>query len=244
MTIPVINYNVERKMYGNDFSNNTKMTRLSVEAVIFDADGVIFDSEKLWDIGDGHFMAKRGIKKIDDTVKVKLAGTSLHAGTQLLLSSHGIQEDIQKASAERMKIMEDLYSSNIEFMNGFPEFFNWLNIKGIKSAVATSMNKSLFPPIDKRTGFLKKFDHQVFSVSDVENAKPAPDIYLFAAKNIQVNPDKCLVIEDAPNGIKAAKSAGMFCIGLSTTFKPTYLTEADIICNSFTEIREFITLKI
>ncbi len=216
------------------------MNKLSIQAVIFDADGVIFDSEKLWDIGDGEFMATRGIKEIDGEVKIKLAGTSLYEGTKLLLESYGLNEDIQKASVERVKRMEELYKTSITFMDGFPEFFEWIKKKKLSTAVATSMNKSLFPFVNEHTGFLEMFDRQVYSVSDVTFPKPAPDIYLYAAEKLGVQAANCLVIEDAPNGIKAAKSAGMFCVGIATTFQDIYLKEADHICKTFDEIKALI----
>ena len=212
----------------------------SFEAVIFDADGVIFDSEKLWDIGDSMFMQKRGISKIKDDVKVQLAGTSLIDGTTLLLKSHGLEEDVQLASLERMKIMETMYKTRINYMDGFLAFLHWIKSINLKAAVATSMNKNLFPFVDQRTGFINEFDQHVYSVSDVKHAKPAPDIYLYAANKINTDPAKCFVIEDAPNGIKAAKSAGMFCIGLASTFKPLYLKEANIVCQTFDDIKDYM----
>ncbi len=211
-----------------------------LDAVIFDADGVIFDSEKLWDIGDGQFMASRGVNNINEEIKAKLAGTSLIDGTTLLLSSHGVIENFELAAQERLKIMESLYAEQIEYMDGFIPFFNWLKSTRLKTAVATSMSKKLFPFVNDKTGFMELFTGNVFSVSDVQNAKPSPDIYIHAAKSIHVNPGNCLVIEDAPNGIKSAKFAGMFCIGISTTFQPQYLQEADLICNTFQEIKDYL----
>ena len=125
-------------------------------------------------------------------------------------------------------------------MEGFPKFLEWVNKSELSTAVATSMNKSLFPFVDKRTGFLKAFNHHVYSVSDVKLPKPAPDIYLYAAEKLGIQPSNSLVIEDAPNGIKAAKSAGMFCVGITTTFQDIYLREADHICKTFDEIKELI----
>jgi len=214
-----------------------------IKAIIFDADGVIFDSEKLWDSGDAEFMTKRGIGKITNQIKAQLAGTSLLDGTSLLLNSYGINEEVEKAAQERLMIMEKKYSTEIEYMKGFKPFLNFVKERNLKTAVATSMSSNLFPILDDKMNFLQLFDGNVFSVSEVENAKPAPDIYLYAAKKIAADPSDCLVIEDAPNGIKAAKAAGMSCIGFATTFSPEFLTDADWVAHSFSEISDFIEKK-
>ncbi len=214
-----------------------------IEAIIFDADGVIFDSEKLWDVGDAEFMAKRGVPGLSSEVKAKLAGTSLLDGTALLLDSYQIKEDVHTAAKERIGIMEKKYANELEFMEGFKEFLDFAQGR-LQTAVATSMSKHLFPLLDKNIGFLKMFGGHVYSVNEVPHAKPAPDIYLYAAKQIDVAPEKCVVIEDAPNGILAAKSAGMYCIGFASTFPPDLLNKADIVFQTFDEISGFIENKL
>jgi beta-phosphoglucomutase-like phosphatase (HAD superfamily) len=73
---------------------------------------------------------------------------------------------------------------------------------------------------------------------DVENKKPAPDIYIMAAGKIGLKPDECLVVEDAVSGIKAAKSAGCRCLAVTTSFDRSLLTEADWICDSLEDVPE------
>lgn len=216
------------------------MNKTKLRAIIFDADGVIFDSEKLWDIGDGEFLARRGVSEFPGDLKSRLAGTSLMHGTAMILETIGADENVDVAAAERVGIMEGLYAGQIAFMPGFEEFFSFVKAGNWKTAVATSMSKTLFPVIDGKLGFLQLFEGKVFSVNDVQHAKPAPDIYLYAAEKVGIVPENCLVIEDSPNGIKAAKAAGMYCVGLATTFHQEKLTEADKVCLTFEEIKRFI----
>jgi beta-phosphoglucomutase-like phosphatase (HAD superfamily) len=68
-------------------------------------------------------------------------------------------------------------------------------------------------------------------------SKPDPAIYLHAAEKLGSSPQECIVIEDAPNGIQSAKSAGMKCIGIATTFTKDKLVEADLIANGFEDIK-------
>ena len=210
------------------------------EAIIFDADGVIFDSEKLWDVGDRKFLKGKGADKFPEEIKSRLAGTSLLEGTAMLLESIGLDTNVEEAAKERIKIMEELYATRIEFLPGFLSFHDYVIKNNFKTCVATSMSRHLFPLIDRRTDFLSLFEGKVYSVTSVEKAKPAPDIYLYAAEKIQADPKKCLVIEDSPNGIKAANAAGMFTVGLASTFEPQHLSEADIVFKTFHMIESFI----
>jgi len=66
--------------------------------------------------------------------------------------------------------------------------------------------------------------------------KPAPDLFLYAAEQLHSSPQRCIVIEDSPNGIEAANRAGIFCIGIATTFAPSRLTKANRVVSSFEEI--------
>lgn len=211
-----------------------------LEGIIFDADGVIFDSEKLWDIGDSQFLAKRGLHHFPEGLKERLAGTSVLDGTALLLESAESNENVEVAAKERISIMEKLYAAEIEYMPGFEKFHSFLKSEKIRTAVATSMNRNLFPLINSRLGFIERFEGKVYSVNDVPNPKPAPDVYLHAARMIGIVPSRCLVIEDAPNGIRAAKAAGMFCIGLASTFSEENLPQADVVYRNFDEIKTFI----
>ena len=82
---------------------------------------------------------------------------------------------------------------------------------------------------------LSKFD-VVVSADMIKKGKPHPDSYLTAAKQLKVNPEECVVIENAPYGIKAAKSAKMFCIAVTTSLPKQYLKQADIICKKISEV--------
>ncbi|HYV33427.1 MAG TPA: HAD family phosphatase, partial [Candidatus Limnocylindria bacterium] len=92
--------------------------------------------------------------------------------------------------------------------------------------------------IDSRLHIFEAFNNQIFTISQVGNkSKPDPAVFLFAAEKMQSKPAECFVIEDAPRGIEAAKNAGMFCIALTTTFTKDRLTQADIIVDSFKELK-------
>ncbi|MBP9765178.1 HAD family phosphatase, partial [Candidatus Babeliales bacterium] len=81
------------------------------------------------------------------------------------------------------------------------------------------------------------FKHHIYTIDRVnKQAKPKPDVYLFAAEQLGVQPDECIAIEDSAHGIAAAKAAKMFCIGINTGNDKHSLTQADLIIDSYNEI--------
>lgn len=87
------------------------------------------------------------------------------------------------------------------------------------------------------------FDKHIYNVSRVNNI-PDPILYLYTAKQLNINPAQCIAIEDSAHGIKAAKSAGMYCIGINTAGNYEQLKESDIIVDSYSDINLKDILKI
>jgi len=120
----------------------------------------------------------------------------------------------------------------------------YLKGKGIPLAVASSSVKKVVDIILQKTG-LKEYFSFIVTSADVEDGKPAPDIYLHTASLLNVKPEDCLVVEDSFNGIKAAKSAGMFCVAYTgTTHGSVDKTGADMVIKHFDELLLFLKEKI
>ena len=208
---------------------------MDLDAVIFDYDGVIVLTEDAWDEADIRFLASHGVTGIDPKVyKPQIVGRSLVQGAEMLGELFGVVGDYELLGEQRFQFAKQALSEKVEFVPGFLEFKK--NLK-LKSAVATASHPDLFKIVDERLGISKMFDNRVYYISDVGNkSKPEPDIFLYAAKNIGVRPERCAVIEDSPNGILAAKRAGMKAIGITTTFSRDLLSEADIVVDSYSDI--------
>ncbi len=96
------------------------------------------------------------------------------------------------------------------------------------------MDTGLLTRVDRRLGLSKLFDGRIYTLADVNfRSKPNPDIFLYAAQRLKSKPENCLVIEDAPYGIRAAKRAGMQCLAITTTYPEEKLQEADIIIDNY-----------
>ncbi|NES22485.1 MAG: HAD family phosphatase [Symploca sp. SIO3E6] len=149
---------------------------------------------------------------------------------------YGITDDIEKSVNERTNVFQNILSKNILYIDGFKEFFDKIP-QFLQVCVATSLRKDNLYAIDKKLGIYELFQEKVFSIDEIGGkSKPDPTIFRYTAKQLAVEPSECLVIEDSPNGIRAAKEAGMICIGLSTTFSKDKIVDADFVCSNYKEI--------
>jgi beta-phosphoglucomutase-like phosphatase (HAD superfamily) len=213
-----------------------------IKAVIFDAEGVIIDTHPLWIKGDLEFISKKSPGKnrpeiYESNIVAKIVGRSVVDGARIMQEVLGFPGDPEELAKERIEIMDKLFRGNIEFIPGFEEFFN-TKIKGkFKTAVGTAIRKEFLNLVEEKLPIKNFFGDNIFHISEVGNvSKPSPDIFLHAAMKLGTKPEDCVVFEDAPNGIEAAKRAGMKAIGITTTFKADLLKDADLIVNNFTEI--------
>ncbi|HYA41010.1 MAG TPA: HAD family phosphatase [Syntrophobacteraceae bacterium] len=207
-----------------------------IDTIIFDAEGVVIDTESLWDQGQRIFLKRRGIDYDRARIKHLLTGRSVAEGAVVIQREYGFPGDPDLLARERIEIAKELFRHEVKFIEGFEEFFNAIR-SSYKTCIATVMPLELLEIVDRRLGLSKLFRHSIFTANHIGNrSKPHPDIFLFAAARLGSNPPNCLVIEDAPYGIEAAKRAGMKCIGLATTYEPDKLQGADRIVSHYSEI--------
>jgi beta-phosphoglucomutase len=207
-----------------------------IKAIIFDADGVVIDTEPIYSRADRAFLKSCGVGDNYDDFMHLLTGVSLENGTKLMQKMLKINGDPTAIFNKRLNMIKTFYNK-VNFVPGFLDFFNNKIKPNYKSAVATSSNVELFNIADTELGLRKLFGNHIYFLKDVGHvSKPSPDIFLHAAKMLKTPPTEGLVIEDAVNGITAAKAAGMKCVGLATTHDKIMLKAADQVVNSFSEI--------
>lgn len=207
-----------------------------IDTIIFDNEGVVVDTEAIWDRGQAEFLRRRGFIYDRERTKPLLTGASLEEGARALMHQYGFGGDPAELAKERMEIVFELFEKEIKFIDGFPDFFE--QIRGrFKTCIATAMSPELLEIADKKLGLSALFQGRIFSAADVGyRTKPRPDLFLHAARRLESKSENCVVIEDAPFGIEAARRAGMSCIGLATTYPREQLRKADLIVESFREI--------
>ena len=178
------------------------------KAVIFDMDGVIFDTEKVYlDIWIEVF-EKYGYKMTKE-LYVNVMGTGRKNVIKTFLENFGDDLPIEKMYEEKdNQLFYIIENQGIPLKEGVKELFSMLKEKNYKIALATSAKRERVEKQIKDKWLKESFDAIVCG-DDVEKGKPSPDIFLKAAKKIDVEPEKCFVVEDSPAGIKAAFSGGM-----------------------------------
>lgn len=176
--------------------------------VIFDCDGVIVDSEPIALSVLGEMLAGQGVLLDAAAVSERFLGRSLGTVTALVREEFDVRLPDNFAALMRARLFER-YDSELRALAGMKEALDALEHAGIAYCVASS---SLPERIEKSlsvTGLLSRFTPRIFSASMVRMGKPAPDLFLHAAAALGYEPSRCIVIEDSPAGIEAAKAAGM-----------------------------------
>jgi beta-phosphoglucomutase-like phosphatase (HAD superfamily) len=207
----------------------------AIGTLIFDAEGVVVDTEGLWDAAQQEFLARHGRAYDRAALKPMLAGRSSLEGVRALQRALDLPGDVRDLAAERVAIARRHFE-DVNFVAGFQRFFAEVSSR-FDTALATAMDLELFALVDARLGLTQLFEGRVSTLADVEGrGKPAPDLFLHAAANIGASPNRCIVFEDAPNGVDAARRARMWCIAVTTTFDRAILAGADLVVDTFAEI--------
>ena len=209
------------------------------KAVLFDLDGTLArtmeDTFKAWRA----VLWEYGIDlKPEDYYP--LEGTRLHQLGKRLFEIYHFKAPDER---ELVRKKEKYYLENYHFAlyPGVEELIELLRAKNIPIAIVTTgltnrVNNSV--PAE----FLEKFN-VIITGDEIGEGKPSPAPYLRGTKKLGVSPEECIVIENAPIGIESAKSAGAYCIAVSTTLNKSYLERADEVVDSFDDIKNFRAIK-
>ena len=203
-------------------------------AVIFDMDGVLVDNNQYHNIAWLEFCKRKNLRISQEEI-VSRYGTSNIEFFNLLYGDKISKEEADRLGEEKEAIYREIYEKDIVPATGLVPLLASLKEHGFKLAVATSaIPNNLNFVLDKIN--VRKYFDKLADSSMVKKAKPAPDVYLKASELLGIPPSRCLVFEDAVQGVKAALSAQMKVVAITSTFMRDNLKQADLIINSFTEI--------
>ena len=212
----------------------------TLEAVIFDMDGVLVDSEPHHVAIEKKLFQKLGLP-VSEEEHAGYMGVATDAMWEKVNRNHQAVLDVREMVKLNYQECNRHFSSleKLEPMPGLVNVLKLLHQRNMPMAVASSSGLETINIILERTG-LKKFFRQVVSSTMVNKSKPAPDIFLHAANRLKAKPEKCMVIEDSSNGVKAAKAAGMFCVAYSGAETSQPQPEADIQIYHFEELKRIM----
>jgi HAD superfamily hydrolase (TIGR01509 family) len=194
--------------------------------VIFDMDGVLLDSEPFICKAACMMFAEKGLHvKPEDFLPFVGAGENRYVGG--VAEKYGFPIDIAAAKRRTYEIYLDIIKGQLRPLPGVHEFLAACRRAGKKTALATSADMVKAEGNLREIGLpFSTFDAVVTGL-DVVHRKPHPEIFLRAAEKLGLDPRHCLVVEDAVNGVAAAKAAGSRCLALTTSFTREQLTGAD-----------------
>lgn len=208
-----------------------------IEAVIFDMDGTLVDTEPFHTEIERNQFNQNEIAISEEEHQQYLGVTSEVMWREIAAKyslSVSVEDLIKQNKLESLKYFTAL--ETIPVMPGIYEILDKLKTKSYKLALASSSSPEIIDLVLTKTN-LKKYFQVIVSGSEVAHSKPAPDIFLHTAKKLNVKPANCVVIEDSPNGINAAGAADMMCIAYEAPgVNPYNLREADVIIQSFDQL--------
>lgn len=205
-----------------------------IEAVIFDMDGVLVESEEYMCESAVRMFAEHGLKVTPEDFE-PFVGTGENSYLGGVAKKYNFPIDIERDKARAYAIYAELVAGRLEPLPGVHEFIGRCRKRGLKLALATSADEVKMLVNLREIGVpLETFDAVAHGL-EVEHKKPSPDIFLMAAKKLGVPAERCLIVEDAINGVAAAKAAGARCLALLTVFPPEKLARADRIAPSLAE---------
>ena len=184
----------------------------NIKGAIFDLDGTLVDSMGVWHRIDDEFLGRRGFPA-DESYKQAVKTMKYETAAHYTIERYGLSETPEEVMAEWDSMALHEYRYNIKCKPGAAEFLYELKKRGIKIALATVSHRALLEAVLKGNRIFELFD-VLTDVSQVSRGKEEPDLYWFAAKQMELEPEECIVFEDVLLGIDSAKRGGFYTCGV------------------------------
>jgi HAD superfamily hydrolase (TIGR01509 family) len=207
-----------------------------IDAVVFDLDGVLIDSEHVWDEARRDLAREHG-RPWPETATRDMMGMSSHEWSRYMHDVVGVPDPPEQISREVVRRLEELYRRELPLVDGAVEA-----VQGLAGrwplGLASSSNRELIDLVLELSGLAGHFRATVSS-EEVRRGKPEPDVYLEAARRLDVSPQRCAAVEDSDAGIRSARAAGMRVLAIPNPRYPPgdeALDLADLVLRSLAEL--------
>lgn len=184
----------------------------SFAAVVFDMDGLMFNTEDIYDLVGKALLERRGLE-FNLELKLKMMGRTSPEAYRILVQECGLEDSIETLEQENDELLFALIPQHIQKLPGLDTLLELARSAGAKLGVATSSRSSLAEAKLGHFDLQSHFD-EIVTGDMVVHGKPHPEIYLNIAKRLQVRPEEMLVFEDSPAGSKAAVAAGAYTVAV------------------------------
>jgi HAD superfamily hydrolase (TIGR01509 family) len=190
-------------------------SRRPVDLVIFDCDGVLVDSERLAVRIEAELISELGWSITETEVMERFLGRS--DAHMLSVIERELGRAVPEWQGEYQRRLYDAFRADLVVVDGIEAALDRLTIP---FCIASSGTHDKMRLTLGQTGLLERFGGRIFSTTEVENGKPAPDLFLYAASRMNVSPERCVVVEDSRSGVEAARAAGMRSLGYAGGLTP------------------------
>jgi mannitol-1-/sugar-/sorbitol-6-/2-deoxyglucose-6-phosphatase len=182
---------------------------MTPSAVIFDMDGLLVDSESVWHIAEKEMIESRGHIYTDEA-RAQIVGLRMDEFIVKLHAIYQFEDELAALHDQLLTRMLELIPERVNPQPGARELIDYIVEHNIPTAIASSSAMSIIEATIKAQGWEEVFAVRC-SAEHEAHGKPAPDVYLTAARRLNIDPAECLALEDSPNGARAAVAAGMTC---------------------------------
>jgi len=186
---------------------------MKFKGAIFDLDGTILDSSKVWKKVDSDFFKMHGMDVPSDYLE-SISAMNIYDIARYTINRFNFNYTVNELVDIWNSMAKKEYEENIVIKPYVKEYLMYLKSLGIKLGIATALDTFLYEPCLKRNGIFDLFDDHR-SLSAMKNGKDSPDIYLFVANKLNVKPEECMVFEDIVKACKSAKSANFYVVGVN-----------------------------
>jgi HAD superfamily hydrolase (TIGR01509 family) len=207
-----------------------------IDGVVFDLDGLLIDSEQVWDEARQELARERG-GRWTETASRDMMGMSSLEWSRYMHDVVGVVDPPEEISGEVVRRLEEIYRRQVPLLDGAVEAVERFAARW-PLALASSSNRELIDLVLELTG-LAKFFRVTVSSEEVPRGKPEPDVYLEAARRLGIAAERCAAVEDSENGIRSAKAAGMRVLAIpNPRYRPgdEALALADAVVSSLEEL--------
>ncbi|NOZ39617.1 MAG: HAD-IA family hydrolase [Planctomycetes bacterium] len=183
-----------------------------LQAVVFDLDGLMFNTEDLYQQVGTEVLKRRG-KEFSAELIAQMMGRQSHKALQLMIDWHQLDDTHEELAAESMEIMFRLLPNQLQPMPGLLDLLNSLEAAEIPKGIATSSTRAFVTRVLDQFALAARFSF-VLTAEDITHGKPAPDVYLLSAEKHGVKPEQVMVLEDSQIGCRAAVAAGTHTVAV------------------------------
>jgi HAD superfamily hydrolase (TIGR01509 family) len=208
-----------------------------IEAIIFDFDGVVVDSEPLYEVAEKRLFAEYGITVPDEDWKI-FRGTSEMGFYRLIRDRYNIDASIDELRRKGRNFLLEAFAGGLHYFPGFEDFVKKIKDR-YKTGLVTATSGEILDWIFRNTPIRNPFSN-VITAEDVNNSKPHPEPFQKICRMMDVFPENTIVIEDSINGIRSALAAGAITIGFLSSFTANDLAAAHFTAGNYGEIENLV----